>query len=121
MKQAFSDPAVPFVAGKDQLSGQDLEDIQNYRGVIQLKPGIELHPSDLAELSKLLGRNIADRDDLLLAARNLSTLSVEGIEGAEITLDSYLLNRLRSRCQENDFGAFVRRVIVEQLAAFCGC
>ena len=76
----------------------------------------------VAELSQLLGRNIADVDDLLLAARNVSTLSVDGIEGGDITLDSYLLNRLKSRCPTNvDFGGFVRDRVKELLAGFAGC
>ncbi len=77
-----------------------------------------LSKSDLAELSTLLGRNIQDSTDLLLAARNVTTLSVEG---SDITLDSYLLNRLKSRCHPTqDFPEFLRERIKELLAGYCG-
>lgn len=77
---------------------------------------------ELGQLSMLLGRNIKDSDDLLLAARNMTTLSINGLEGGDIVLDSYLLNRLKSRCASNvDFGGFVRDRIKELLAGYAGC
>ena len=83
---------------------------------------VMLRPADLAELTKLLGRNISDADDLLLAARNVTTLSIEGLEGGDITLDSYLLNRLKSRCHPTqDFPQFVRDRVKELLASYAGC
>ena len=82
---------------------------------------ISLRPSDLTELSRLLGRNIKDADDLLLAARNVTTLSIKGLAGGDITLEPYLLDRLRSRCHPTqDFPAFVRERILELLAGYCG-
>ena len=82
---------------------------------------VTLRPSDLKELSRLLGRNIKDADDLLLAARNVTTLSVKGLTGADITLEPYLLDRLRSRCHPTqDFPQFVRERVVELLAGYCG-
>ena len=77
-----------------------------------------LSKSDLSELSKLLGRNIADASDLIAAAKNVTTLSVDGID---ITLDSYLLNRLKSRCHPTqDFPTFLRERVKELLAGYCG-
>ncbi len=85
------------------------------------KPPVTLKEDDLAELSKLLGRNIKDSDDLLLAARNVTTLSVKGLEGGDITLEPYLLNRLKSRCHPTqDFPEFLRERIKELLAGYCG-
>ncbi len=79
-----------------------------------------LSSADLSELSNLLGRNIASSDDLLLAARNITTLSVNGVEGTDIVLEPYLLNRLKSRCLTNDFPTFIRERIKELLAGYCG-
>jgi len=81
-----------------------------------------LSKADLAELTKLLGRNIADADDLLLAARNVTTLSVNGLEEGDITLEPYLLNRLKSRCHPTEyFPKFVRERVKELLAGYAGC
>lgn len=80
-----------------------------------------LREKDLRELSAILGRNIKDSDDLKLAARNMSTLSIKGLDGGDLVLDTYLLNRLRSRCHpSDDFPKWVRDRIVELLAGFCG-
>jgi hypothetical protein len=78
-----------------------------------------LSKSHLAQLSVLLGRNIATAEELVAAAKNVTTLSVDG---TDITLDSYLLNRLKSRCPSNvDFGGFLRDRVKELLASYAGC
>ncbi len=77
-----------------------------------------LNTLDLAEISECLGRNISSRGDLLAALRSITTVT---IEGSGVTLEPYLLNRLKSRCHTPDFPGFLRRVIVEQLAGYCGC
>ena len=80
---------------------------------------MELTPEQVLELSVLLGRNVNDRRDLIKAVRNLSTISVDGLA---LTLEPYLLNRLKSRCHPTEeWGVFLRRVIVEQLNAYAGC
>jgi hypothetical protein len=80
-----------------------------------------LDPDDLAELSKLLSWNIKDRKDLFYAAKNVTTLSIKGMEKDAITLDSYLLNRLRSRCHPTqNFPEWIRTTVVRLLADFCG-
>jgi len=77
-----------------------------------------LSKADLAELTKFLSRNIATADDLIAAAKAVTTLSVDGID---ITLDSYLLNRLKSRCHPTqDFPTFMRDRVKELLAGYCG-
>ena len=81
-----------------------------------------LSKADLSELTKLLGRNIADVDDLMLAVRNVTTLSVKGLEEGDITLEPYLLNRLKSRCHPTEyFPKFVRERVKELLAGYAGC
>jgi len=80
-----------------------------------------LSKEDLAQLTALLGRNIADADDLILAVRNVTTLSVKGLEEGDITLEPYLLNRLKSRCHPTEyFPKFVRERVKELLAGYCG-
>ena len=75
----------------------------------------------IAELSLLLGRNITNTDDLLLAAHNVTTLNIKGLTGADITLEPYLLHRLRSRCHPTqDFPEFVRARVIELLMGYCG-
>ena len=83
---------------------------------------LTLSKDDLAQLTKLLGRNIADADDLMLAARNVTTLSVKGLEEGDITLEPYLLNRLKSGCHPTEyFPKFVRERVKELLAGYAGC
>lgn len=77
-----------------------------------------LDAADLANLSVYLGRNIRKVSELVSAVRAVTTLSVNG---TEITLDPYLLNRLKSRCHPTeDFGEFIKRTVKEQLAGYCG-
>ena len=86
------------------------------------EPIVTLSKADVAELTKLLGRNIADVDDLMLAVRNVTTLSVKGLEEGDITLEPYLLNRLKSRCHPTEyFPKFVRERVKEMLAGYAGC
>lgn len=117
MKQSMT----PII-GKIEMPDDELEQsIKDHKPFLTVHHRIGLNDSQLSELSQLLGRNIADADDLLLAARNMTTLSIDGLEGGDITLDSYLLNRLRSRCPTNvDFGGFVRDRVKELLAGYCG-
>ena len=83
---------------------------------------VMLRQSHLSELSELLGRNIMDVDDLLLAARNVTTLSVNGVEGTDIVLEPYLLNRLKSRCHPTErFPDFLRARVKELLCGYAGC
>jgi hypothetical protein len=101
----------------------DVKDIQaptkepNYYG--HGLPCLELGTQDLEDLTNLLGRNIDSVDGLLAAAKAVTTLSVDGID---ITLDSYLLNRLKSRCHPTqDFPQFVRDRVKELLSGYAGC
>lgn len=89
---------------------------------IEYVEDIRVSPEDAEELSKYLGRNISSSIDLVSAARNVATLRINGMESAPITLDPYLLNRLRSRCHPTtDFPKFVREQVVKLLSDFCGC
>lgn len=95
-------------------------DQDDFRGVPATH--LMLSRADLTELTKLLGRNIADADDLMLAVRNVTTLSVKGLEEGDITLEPYLLNRLKSRCHPTEyFPKFVRERVKELLAGYAGC
>ena len=78
-----------------------------------------LSEKHLAELSTLLSANIMNATDLMRAARNVSTVSVQGIK---VTLEPYLLDRLHSRCHPTDnFPDFLRARLLELLAGYCGC
>lgn len=78
---------------------------------------IGLNQQDLIALSPYLGRNINNKDDLLIAISNLSTVNCEGVE---IKLEPGLLQRLKSRCIRQAFPEFLQRTIREQLHSFVG-
>ena len=110
--------------GKVEMTDDELaESLKNYRPVMTVIPrGIEISEDNRLELGRLLGRNIADVDDLMLAVRNVTTLSVKGLEEGDITLEPYLLNRLKSRCHPTEyFPKFVRERVKELLAGYAGC
>ena len=64
-----------------------------------------------------LGKNLNTADDLVRAV--IRTVSV-AIDGTELQLSQYLLDRLRTRCIGVDFDVFVKRIIREQLEAYAG-
>ena len=80
-------------------------------------PGVWLSEQELRELSALLRSPVQSKDDLFLACQNLATISVEG---AEITLEPGLLKRLKTRCINQAFPAFVKKTVVDQLHHFVG-
>lgn len=110
----------PPMVGKIQMADEELEQsIKDFRPAMTIQYRVDLDDGDLAQLTMLLGRNIATADDLMSAAKAVTTLSVDGID---ITLDSYLLNRLKSRCHPTqDFPTFLRDRVKELLASYAGC
>ena len=83
---------------------------------------LTLNNSDMGKLTYYLGRNIESVDTLIAAAKSISTLNVKGLSRGEITLEPYLLERLKSRCHPTtDFPTFVREMVVKALMDYCGC
>jgi hypothetical protein len=83
-----------------------------------LDPALVLTIQDLTELSGLMGKRITDRETLVHAMKDLSTVSVEGVE---INLEYRLLTRLKSRCLDKDnFPRWLREVVIRQLHDYAG-
>ena len=85
----------------------------------QPKPrGFMMEPSDLRDISKLMGVNIATKQDLFIYAELLTTCSVEG---TDIRLEPKLQQRLRSRCYgSKPFPEFIREVVLKALTDYAG-
>lgn len=70
------------------------------------------------ELSRLLGINLKNGDDLVQQCRRVSTIN---IEGTPITLEPGLLTRLKSRCPSNvAFDDWLRSRVKEWAHAYVG-
>lgn len=78
---------------------------------------IKLDKIQMRELSHYLGFNLQSADQLIARVKEMSTLSVEGVE---ITLEPALLQRLKSRCFKQELGDLLRFEIRRQLRAFVG-
>ena len=81
---------------------------------------IVLDQEQMNQLSHYFGRNVFTADDVVAAARTMSTFS---IEGCEITLDSNMLSRLKMRFQKRTQEEFARdlgKEIVHLLRGFAG-
>jgi hypothetical protein len=84
----------------------------------QFDPALVLTLGDLNELSGLMGKRISDRESLFRAVKDLSVVSVEGVE---IPLEFRLLTRLQSRCLDKDnFPRWLREVVIRQLHDYAG-
>ena len=79
---------------------------------------IFINKPEIEELSRLTGRNIDNRGELIAAVRRLSTISVNG---QEITLEPYLLQRLDTRRLKEPMGEYLDREIKRLLCGFAGC
>lgn len=79
--------------------------------------GIYLDDEDRQELSRGLGVNLQDSSQLRKAVSKCLQLKVSG---TPIDLSPDLLERLKTRCFEPDFGSFVARLAVEGLESFAG-
>ena len=80
--------------------------------------GFRLTKAQVTLLSTALGKNIMSADDLVATAEKLSTINVEG---ANVTLEPYLLNRLKSRCHPSKkFSEFMKETVIAQLASYAG-
>lgn len=81
--------------------------------------GLYLAKADVMLLSGLLGANIVNPDSLKRAVERAMTFC---IEGAEIRLESGVLERLRSRAQASrlDVGEYLRREVVRLLRSEVG-
>ncbi len=80
-------------------------------------PAAVLTYGEMAELSRLLCRNLKDKDHLIKAVQAATTINVEG---AKIILEPRLLTRLKSRCLTGDFPGFLRETIIRQLHDWAG-
>lgn len=83
-----------------------------------LDPALVLTHGDLIGISKLIRRNVTDRDTLLSAITSMNTVNVEGVP---VALEPRLLQRLKSRCLDKpNFQHWLAEVVVKQLHDFAG-
>lgn len=83
-----------------------------------LDPAVVLSHGDLAALSKMMKRNVFNRDELLAAIASLNTVNVEGIP---IVLEPRLLQRLKSRCLDKpNWPQWLAASVVKQLHDLAG-
>jgi hypothetical protein len=77
-----------------------------------------LSHGDLAEFSRILGKNIRGPADLLEQCKKLSTIRTEGVE---IVFEPGVLQRLKSRCPTGvPFSAFLCKQVNDWAHAFVG-
>ena len=80
--------------------------------------GFMMEPTDLRDISKVMGVNVATKQDLFIYAELLTTCSVEG---TDIRLEPKLQQRLRSRCYgSKPFPEFIREVVLKALTDYAG-
>ncbi len=80
-------------------------------------PAAVLTYGEMAEVSRLLGKHLKDKDALIKAIHTATTISVQGVP---VTLEHRLLTRLKSRCLTNDFPSFLKEVVIKQLHDYAG-
>lgn len=81
-------------------------------------PAVVLTFADLTEIGLLLKKNLRDKETLVKAIQAASSVSVEG---ASITLESRLLQRLKTRClDKGNFHNWLKEVVVKQLHDYAG-
>jgi hypothetical protein len=90
--------------------------LRRFEDVDSTKP---LILTDIARqhLDKLLARNLHTPDELVLVIQR--ALSVR-LNGVEITLTPYLLDRLKSRCIGMEFDKFVQMIVTRLLEEYAG-
>lgn len=115
---------------KDFLEKKAAEQQQATKPAIETQPlrdmtfvdaetaSIALTDADVRAISEMLGINVNNSDSLRKAVGKMSTLDVEGVK---ITLEPYLLQRLRTRCLDKDWPNFLARTVRELLAGYAGC
>ena len=80
--------------------------------------GFMMEPSDLRDISKIMGVNVATKQDLFIYAELLTTCSVQG---TDIRLEPKLQQRLRSRCYgSKPFPEFLREIVLKALTDYAG-
>lgn len=86
--------------------------------ILQSPTALKLTAEDLSAISAALGLNIRTREDLLKAAKNVTSIRVEGVD---ITLSPGLLHRLESRCYEkHKWAEFIKTRVLDGLHTYVG-
>ncbi len=81
-------------------------------------PAMVLTHADVAHISAACKRNILEKDQLLRAVSEMTTLTVEGVA---VTLEPRLLGRLKSRCLDKpNFPTWLTSVVIKQLHDYAG-
>lgn len=78
---------------------------------------IHLNDTERQRLEKAVGENLSTAADVIAAVEHAMRLKLGGIE---VPLKSDLVDRLRSRCFEADFGAWVAQIAIEKLEEYTG-
>lgn len=78
---------------------------------------IHLNDTERQRLEKAVGENLASPADVINAVERALRLTLGGIE---VPLKTDLVDRLRSRCFEQDFGAWVAQIAIEKLEEYTG-
>lgn len=98
------------------LEAELSERLKQFAHVDSTKP-IVLNDMQRQHLDKLLGRNLATADVLVAAVGRALSVQVDGVE---VPITPYLLDRLKTRCIGMDFDKFVAMTIRRLLEEYVG-
>jgi hypothetical protein len=97
----------------EQVMSETLTRFASFEAV---KP-IILSDEERRTVESAVGRNISTSAELVRAVTRALAVTVEG---TEVPISQYLMDRLRSRCIGADFEPFLRKTIKELLEGFAG-
>lgn len=92
------------------------ETLTRFADIDSAKP-IILMDAERQSVERAIGKNISTGAELVRTVLRAVSVSVDG---AEIALSQYLLDRLKSRCIGVDFEPFIRKTVVRLLEEYAG-
>lgn len=97
---------------------KDYQDRQPATAVAEDAPVITLVAHEVDQLSRYLGVNVRNEQDLINAVKSVTTMR---IVGAEVTFEPRLLQRLQSRClDKGNFPRWLRERVIEWAHGYVG-